>query len=321
MSQEIETAAAGSIGSFFQRTRKAEHAVALGTPCANCGTALMGPWCHACGQLGEDFHRSVWKLVVEVFEGLLHFDSRVWRTVPDLMLHPGRLTRRYLEGHRAPQIPPLRLFLVVLLLLFFAGSLGGSNIVTTTTTDDHGKLVGKHNRGLKDLTPKERAEVQAEIAKAKVYTAGSQPNAAVTAWLRDRAGKAVSDPERFTLLMEQWSERFAFLMLPIAAALLSLLFVFQRRFFIFDHTIFALHSLSATGLVLSLSFLLRPVIGELANLLWLALPAHLFRHMRGVYGTSVFGTLVRMALLFVGSLIGFSFIVVGLVAVALNGLD
>ena len=29
-----------------------------GPPCANCGAILQGAWCHDCGQLAEDFHRS-----------------------------------------------------------------------------------------------------------------------------------------------------------------------------------------------------------------------------------------------------------------------
>ena len=105
--------------------RKPAHPVAPpGTPCANCATPLQGPYCHQCGQLAEDFHRSISHLVEETFENLLHLDSRVWRTLPRLVLKPARLTRDYLDGRRAAQIPPMRLFLVVVLLFFFAGSLG-----------------------------------------------------------------------------------------------------------------------------------------------------------------------------------------------------
>ena len=43
--------------------------------------------------------------------------------MPQLSARPGKLTRDYLDGHRAAQIPPFRLFLVVLVMVFFAGSL------------------------------------------------------------------------------------------------------------------------------------------------------------------------------------------------------
>lgn len=324
MSQEFEAAAADSLTSFFRRRRKAAHALPIGTPCANCTTPLQGPWCYNCGQLGEDFHRSIWHLIVEAFEGLFHFDSRLWITLPALFRDPGRLTREYLEGHRAPQIPPLRLFLVVLLLVFFTGSVTGGPRATSTTTDDHGKVVARKVVTLKELeklTPEQKAKVEQALDEKKVNVSfnGTRDEAA-SAWLAKRLKKAVEDPEKLTLIMEQWSERFAFLMLPLATLMLSVLFVFQRRFYIFDHTIFALHSLSATGLVLSGSFLLHPLIGSFNQLLWLALPVHLFVHMRGVYRTSVVGTLFRMFCLFVGSVIGFVFIMIGLVWVALDAL-
>ncbi len=130
MTNELEIAAQGSLGAFARKTA-GKHAAPVGTPCANCATPLQGPWCYACGQSGEDFHRSIVRLCGEVVEGLLHFDGRLWQTLPDLMLRPGRLTRNYLEGHRAPQIPPLRLFLVVLLGVFLIGGIvgGASNLV------------------------------------------------------------------------------------------------------------------------------------------------------------------------------------------------
>ena len=132
---------------------------------------------------------------------------------------------------------------------------------------------------------------------------------------------ALDDPERFKLVLEQWSERFAFLMLPVAALLMSLLFVFQRRFFLFDHTIFSLHSLSAMGLVGIAYLIIGAIAGEgTASVVLLAMPVHLFLHMRGVYRSSVPGTLIRMALLFVGSSVAVAVLAVGLIAVGLNGM-
>jgi hypothetical protein len=51
-----------------------------GTPCANCATPLQGPGAAPVGQLGEDFHRSTTKLLLETIEGLFHFDGRLWRS-------------------------------------------------------------------------------------------------------------------------------------------------------------------------------------------------------------------------------------------------
>ena len=326
MAHEIEAAQLDAAVDVVRPRRKAAHTAAPGTPCANCGAVLAGPWCHECGQLGEDFHRSWLRLMGESLEGLVHMDGRLWRTLPDLALRPARLTRTYLEGHRAPQIPPLRLFLVVLLLVFFLGSLDGGEHrmfgppahVPTNGQVGNSKVrvvyVGDdREHGLSDS---QKAEIKAEVAKMQVRFFGG-PDPVVTAWFRDRIDRVIDNPEVFKLVLESWSERFAFLMLPIAALLLSVLFVFQRRFYLFDHLIFSMHSLSFVGLLFSAVSLLSIAVGGVAGLLYFAAPVHLFAHMRGVYGSSAFGTLVRMALLFVGALFGFIVLMIGLMLVGL----
>jgi hypothetical protein len=316
MSHELEAAAADSAASIAHR--RARHAPPLGTPCANCATPLQGPWCHACGQLGEDFHRSIFRLCGEAVEGLFHMDGRLWRTLPDLMLRPGRLTRAYLEGHRAPQIPPLRLFLVVLLMIFLVGGVTSRRQAILIEPHKVGTKVS--TKSLEQLTPQERANIVESLRSGRSDIELGKSNREATEWLKDRVTRTLTDPERFYLILEQWAERFAFLMLPVSALLLSVVFVFQRRFYLFDHTIFSLHSLSAMGVAIIGAMLLGLVIGGASWLLLLPAPVHLFVHMRGVYRTSVLGALIRMALLFVGSLIAATILFVALIAVGLNGM-
>lgn len=316
MDRELELAGAASAGGWLRW--RAHHAIEPGTPCANCETPLQGPYCYACGQLAESFERSLWHLLVEGFESFFHFDGRFWSTLPNLALHPGRLTRAYLDGKRANQIPPLRLFLVMLLVFFF---LGGLNL-------GHQQLQVKT---MDQLTPQERANVDKALGRAndslrKVAPEGTsinlrtptdQPHNAFEAWMVERARYASQNRELFMMTLETWAHRFAVLMLPIAALILSLLFVFQRRFYVFDHLIFSMHSLSFQGLLLSVTFLAASV-APLANVLVLIAPVHLFVHMRGTYGTSILGTMLRMALLFVTSTFAFAFLTVGLFWVGLS---
>ena len=319
MSHELEVAAVAAAGGLASRA-PAGHGACVGTPCANCATPLQGPWCHACGQSGEDFHRSIFRLCAEIVEGLFHMDGRLWRTLPDLMLRPHRLTHAYLEGHRAPQIPPLRLFLVVLLMIFLVGGLTSQsqNKAVILRRDPSGIQISA--KPLDQLTPAEKASVTESLSHGRSNIDLGPSNQAAADWLKDRVTRTLADPERFYLILEQWAERFVILMLPVSALLLSLLFVFQRRFYLFDHTIFSLHSLSAMGVATIAAMLLSTLLDDSAFVLLLPAPAHLFMHMRGVYRTSVLGTLVRMALLFAGSAIAAAILVVGLVAVGLNGM-
>ncbi|WP_417482599.1 DUF3667 domain-containing protein [Maricaulis sp.] len=88
--------------------------------CSNCGTKLIGPVCHSCGQTAETFHRPIWDLMLDVLDGLFGLEGRLWRTLPPLMFQPGKLTRRYLSGARARYVMPFRLYLTASVLFFLA---------------------------------------------------------------------------------------------------------------------------------------------------------------------------------------------------------
>jgi hypothetical protein len=89
--------------------------------CANCGAALSGHFCHQCGQRAH-VHRSLLHLGEELLHGLLHFDAKAWRTLPLLVIQPGRLTRNYIDGKRTRYVSPLALFLFMVFLMFFVVS-------------------------------------------------------------------------------------------------------------------------------------------------------------------------------------------------------
>jgi hypothetical protein len=279
--------------------------------CANCGTPLHGPWCSACGQRDRDLHRRIGPLLREWLAGLIDFDARIWTTLPDLVFNPARLTRNFLAGRRAPQLPPLRLFLVVLVLLFFTSSLPELDamgppakpmITFVGQQAETGK--GRPGAAFADLTPAQRAEAQRDISRVRISIGGQELGDA-TRWLERRLNAALADPGGYAAAIETWARRLAILMLPIAAALLSLLFRRRREIVVFDHLIFAMHSLSFQGLLFSVVGLVNALPGEFGDWLLLLSPAHLFAHMRGVYRTGVIATLVRISVLAIGALAAF----------------
>ena len=94
--------------------------------CANCETKLEGPVCHMCGQVDDEYHRPVHGLFSEVIEGVLALDGRVARTLPALLLFPGRVTRAFLKGKRMRYMPPFRLYIIASLLFFLLVPLSGN---------------------------------------------------------------------------------------------------------------------------------------------------------------------------------------------------
>lgn len=321
MANELETAGALSIGGFFRRDRS--EILPPGTPCPNCATALAGPWCHACGQHAEDFHRSAAKLLFESFREFLDVDNRLWRTLPDLVLRPGRLTRSYLDGHRAPQVPPLRLFLVILLGLFLIGLSRSPRIVPASplpTTQAERAAAIKEIENNKDIDPADRKDIIDSLKSRNGGLITNSKNANVQWWIA-KINYAKTHQSEFWQAIQNWAERFAILVLPLSALILSILFAFRKRVFLFDHVIFSMHSLSFQCLLLSATILVnRYTPLQVDGLPLLAAPVHLFAHMRGVYNTGIWGTLARMFLLFVGTAIGCIFLVIGLVWVALNAM-
>jgi hypothetical protein len=175
-----------------------------------------------------------------------------------------------------------------------------------------------------EMTPAEKEVAKAQVGRLHLSNAvraqqGGDTAASVMDWMREHLQRVIDRPEEFKLQLEAWGERFVFLMLPISAVILSVLFIFQRRFFVFDHLIFSMHSLSFLGLLISVVMLLS-MLGDWAILLFAA-PVHLFVHMRGVYQTSVAGTLLRMTLLFIATLVAFCLLIVALFLVGIASLQ
>jgi len=286
------------VRTAFLRWRR-HHALPPGSACRNCDAILQGPWCHACGQLGEDFHRSAHHLIWEMLEGMFHADGRLWHTLPRLLVRPASLTRDYLAGKRASQVPPLRIFFIVLLLVFFVGE--------AVAGLGHVKLVHFDAADVKDV----------DTLHVSVYKPWDD---ALTQWARTHVSRAIQHPDQLAAAMGSWAHDFAFLSLPIFGFLLAGVFMFRRGYVLFDHMIFSMHSLSFMGLVLILALALDRFVGDQAfQLLWLV-PVHQFFHMRGVYGTGVAGTVIRLGVLAVVSSIAFTLIMLGLVLVGMAAL-
>lgn len=342
--KELELFGLASVGGWLKWKRK-QADIPPGTPCTNCETELVGTYCHACGQLAENFHKPFFKLGEEVLESFFHLDGRLFRTIPDLLIRPGRLTRRYLDGMRAYQVPPFRLFLVVIILAFFVGHLAigkPSSIITTSDTpestgaaieaampsvrvDSSGSSAAiAEIRADDSMTEREKDQaiaviqgdwrkfgrmVKADVDEARVNAppATAAPTE-LEAWLEKRVKAIQEDPRRFGMVMETWAQRVIVLALPISALILSLLFVFNRRFFVFDHLIFSMHSLSFQLILVTLILLFEKLVGGVAWWLILLSPVHLFVHMRGAYESGVWMTLLRMFLLWILTVIGFSFL-------------
>lgn len=123
MSGEIEAAGAAVTAGLAAGTLEGQEAKrAAHGSCPNCAAQTMGAYCHVCGQPAH-VHRTLGHMVEEFLHGIVHFDTKAWRTLPYVVFRPGTLTRNYVHGKRARYISPLALFLFMIFAMFFAFSL------------------------------------------------------------------------------------------------------------------------------------------------------------------------------------------------------
>jgi hypothetical protein len=85
--------------------------------CLNCQTLISGHHCHSCGQKAK-VHRTLGAFWHDILHSVLHFDGKIWRTLPLLAWRPGDLTRRYVHGERARFVSPIALFLFTVFFTF-----------------------------------------------------------------------------------------------------------------------------------------------------------------------------------------------------------
>ena len=169
---------------------------AHGGHCANCGAQLTGPYCQRCGQSAH-VHHSLLHLGEEFLHGLLHFDAKAWRTLPLLVIHPGRLTRNYIDGKRTRYVSPLALFLFMVFLMFFVVS-SVTHFGTTHIGDPAGALSAPRNTIAADVAAAKIKVERAQATLAEQRASGKQNGLAAAAAevALERAREQLSEDEQ-----------------------------------------------------------------------------------------------------------------------------
>ena len=136
--------------------------------CRDCSAPVTGRFCSACGQ-PVHVHRTLLHLGEEFLHGIVHFDARIWRTLPLLALDPGRLTREWVQGRRTRYVSPLALFLFTVFLLFFLMSFGGNSPIKVESMPE--RLSAAREAVVE--TRKEDAAADLALGKARAAEASS----------------------------------------------------------------------------------------------------------------------------------------------------
>jgi hypothetical protein len=92
--------------------------------CASCGAALLGEFCHACGERRvRPDEMTLRAFARELASEAGNLDSRAYRSLRYLIARPGFLTAEFVAGRRRAYLGPLKLFLASFAVVLLAGSL------------------------------------------------------------------------------------------------------------------------------------------------------------------------------------------------------
>ena len=100
--------------------------------CPSCGAFAMAQYCGQCGEKRVGHHDlSVRHYLDEWLETAIHLDSKVVRSIGELVRRPGGLSVSHFLGRRVRYVTPLRLFLFLSIVYFFSSSIYPNPAFTT----------------------------------------------------------------------------------------------------------------------------------------------------------------------------------------------
>lgn len=86
--------------------------------CLSCGAAMKGLFCVECGQKNDNYRRSIFSLIVDLFGSVFSVESRIWRSWLALLFKPGKVAREFSDGRRTHWSSPVRVYLAMSIILF-----------------------------------------------------------------------------------------------------------------------------------------------------------------------------------------------------------
>lgn len=308
--------------------------------CENCGSPLYGEHCYVCGQPTRGLVRHFSTIIGDAADSLFDIDSRLMRTLPALLLKPGFLSREYFDGHRVRYVSPVRLFIFLCIATFFAAKLAtpsfdfddGSEAApsasaapteaaiaeppSATTVSAPGVMFSSENGSDLDIN----FDGEPWDADTNPLTFDVLPDS-VNAWINAQIShlpknweRVREDPDLLRNAFYSALPTALFVLVPVFALLLKLVYVFKRRLYM-EHLVVALHghafvcamllvlmALSSAQHLLTLPAALVAALGWLEWLATLWIPTYLWLHIKRVYGQGVWMTSLKFGALALGEL-------------------
>lgn len=275
--------------------------------CRNCGTLLHGEYCSSCGQRDRDLNVPVKELASE-FAGIIpSFDKRFLRSIKPFLLSPGFLTSEYLSGRRKKYLSPYKFYFVISFLFFFVSTLNTSEAkkemreglihgdsTTSAAKDDSTKIIIRDRNSGVTFAITDSSKLEKLFGRR--FMEGF------------RSGK--NNPEMFFGKIKEHLPKIIFLLLPVFALLLKLVYVRSKILYI-KHLVFSFYFHSFIFAILLIDTLAEMALPRslhlYGNAILLSIPMYLYLGLKDVYRQSHWKTTVKFLLLSFSHFIVFIF--------------
>ena len=259
--------------------------------CLNCGTQVIGNFCHNCGQENIEPKETVWHLVTHFFEDMTHFDGKFFTSLKDLIIKPGFLSKEYMIGRRVRYLNPIRMYLftsAIFFLIFFS-----LYKINEKDLNVRSVFLGKTYEEIIKMDSAKLSEFTKKINKGKPLNRAEVITLMDTSGFRMAPGNYRSKKEYDSLLKagvkkHNWVERqlvyknleikekygsdpkvvlaallnrfmhslpqMLFVLLPLFAFILKLIYIRRKQFYYVDHIIFTIHLYVFIFLVMLVTF-------------------------------------------------------------------
>ena len=266
--------------------------------CLNCGTEVIGRFCHACGQENIEPKESIWHLISHFFQDITHFDGKFFTSLKDLILKPGFLSKEYMIGRRASYLNPIRMYLftsAIFFLIFFSlysineKDLKAGKVFWGKTEEQVNKMdsaqLNEFTKKINNGKPLSRAEILKRIDTSGFniapgnFRSRQQYDSILKAgikkhnWFeRQLVYKNIDLHEKYgsngRVVLAALLNRFMhslpqmlFVLLPLFALILKLVYIRRKQFYYVDHVIFTIHLYIFIFLVMLITFGLAKLRG------------------------------------------------------------
>jgi hypothetical protein len=270
--------------------------------CKNCQHFFEGNFCPSCGQSVVEVQQPITHFLSDLFGSVFALDIRLIRSVPILLLKPGRLSEEFVSGKRVSHVPPFRFYFFTSVVFFFLIGWQTRSAVNESLDSDNRLITSDSLNGKLSLV--QAITVGDTLVKADTVRSGVDllrifrneigkglADSTLTAKqkvAKEKKFKSLENSDVFITKVYQYASWSMFFLMPLFAFILYLVFRKKRKFYT-EHLVYSvnLHTfffmIAILALLLSIAF--PTLLNKIGGLIFLFTVVYSIIGIRNFYRT------------------------------------